>query len=63
MTTNKYIKLAEEMVEYTQDIENLAINNLAALYKVSNNHYVGDMEFLKGYKKLHKIIEKVEGTE
>jgi len=60
VTNNEYVKLAKDIVKYSQNIEELATNSLIALYKISPNHYVGDQDFVKGYKKLHDIIEKVE---
>ena len=61
MAKNNHVKLAKDIVKYSQNIEELATNSLIALYKISPNHYVGDKDFVKGYKKLHNIIEKVEG--
>lgn len=61
MAENSYVRLAKDIVKYNQNIEELATNSLIALYKISPNHYIGDQDFVKGYKKLHNIIEKVEG--
>ena len=61
MAKNSHVKLAKDIVKYSQNIEELATNSLIALYKIRPTHYVCDQDFVKGYKKLHNIIEEVEG--
>ena len=60
MPNNKYIELANYIVEHNENTRDLATNSLIALYKASPNHYIADKDFVKGYKKLHNIIEEVE---
>jgi len=60
MQNNEYVKLANDIVKYNKNITELATNSLIALYKASPNHFIADKDFVKGYKKLHDIIEKVE---
>lgn len=60
MTNSAHVKLATEIVENNENLVELATNSLVALYKISNNHYIADKDFLTNYKKLHNIIEKVD---